>query len=379
MNRKLTRLKHAAILLAGICATSIPAAASADWIITGTLVGIFESSLSINNSGQVAGSVALPYGTGYVTHAFVTGPNGVGMTDFGTLGGYNSMAYGINDSGQVAGFSELAGGSFHAFITGANGVGVTDLGTPLPGIWYASAAYGINNSGQVAGFFTVPGGGHAFITGANGVGMTDLGALGGNGGSGAIAINNFGQVAGDTSIAGSGFLHAFITGPNGVGMIDLGALDGMDSRASDINDSGQVVGGSSAHAFITGANGAGMIDLGTLGGTISGATGINNSGQVVGFSYTADNTPHSFLYRNGVMTDLDLLAPVIAAGWSGLVASDINDLGQIVGYGIRNGAQQMFLLQDIPTSAVPEPETYTMLLVGLALLCFTARRRKQGA
>lgn len=29
------------------------------------------------------------------------------------------------------------------------------------------------------------------------------------------------------------------------------------------------------------------------------------------------------------------------------------------------------------TSAVPEPETYAMLLAGLALLGFTARRRKQ--
>ena len=62
-------------------------------------------------------------------HAFITGPNGVGITDIGTLGGENSVAEGINGAGRVAGWSETAGGSAHAFITGPNGAGMTDLGT----------------------------------------------------------------------------------------------------------------------------------------------------------------------------------------------------------------------------------------------------------
>ena len=111
-------------------------------------------------------------------HAFITGPNGMGMRDLGTLGGTYSSAYGINDAGQVAGASDTAGGAYgHAFITGPNGMGMRDLGT-LGGTY--SYAYGINDAGQVVGGSTTAGGAyHAFITGPDGMGMRDLGTLGG--------------------------------------------------------------------------------------------------------------------------------------------------------------------------------------------------------
>ncbi len=159
------------------------------------------------------------------------------MTDLGTLGGTSSFAIGLNDAGQVIGHSTTAAGASHAFITGPDGVGLTDLGT----LGEAS----INGAGQVAGGFSAPQGMlHAFITGPNGAGVTDLGTLGGVS-SFANGINDTGQVVGDSDTAG-GVRHAFITGPNGVGMTDLNSsVDLPDgsvlTAANDINNQGLVV------------------------------------------------------------------------------------------------------------------------------------------
>ena len=55
-----------------------------------------------------------------IEHAFITGPNGLGMRDLGTLPGHDqSHAYAINDAGQVTGFSYS-----RAFITGPDGMGM---------------------------------------------------------------------------------------------------------------------------------------------------------------------------------------------------------------------------------------------------------------
>jgi hypothetical protein len=42
-----------------------------------------------------------------------------------------------------------------------------------------------------------------------------------------------------------------------------------------------------------------------------------------------------------------------------------------------NGSKQDYLVASV--TAVPEPETYAMMLAGLGLLGFTARRRTQAA
>jgi probable HAF family extracellular repeat protein len=237
------------------------------------------------------------------------------VTDLGALSTGSSNATGINAVGQVVGYSTSSTGQSHAFIVSA-GRAMRDLGT-LPGDTN-SIANGINASGQVAGTSNV----NVFIAAPNGS-LQNIGTLAGATSSNVGGINASGQVAGDAFIDGS---HAFLYSP-GIGMQDIGSLGGTFSRATAINDLGQVVGASSAvgdlgtHAYIYQA-GIGMRDLGTLGGSNSRALAINAIGQVAGSAATADESLHAFITTpGGVMQDLGILG----------YASSINLSGQAIG------------------------------------------------
>lgn len=347
-------------LLSVFVAASLSATAAGKKTVSYRVATLGLHPNSISNAGFATGSASA--GHGDIRHAFLY--SGGPLVDLGALGPGNSVGYSLNELGQVAGSSELADGTSHAFRY-SKGV-MSDLGT----LGYGnSVGYGINNHGHVVGasFSSDYSSVHAFLY-ANG-GMTDLGTLEGETGSSASAINDAGQIAGFSG------RHAFLYA-NGM-MKDIGTLGGWGSRATGINELGQVIGQS-----ITGAgefrgfifSGGVMTDLGQPPGNfgITSATGINNAGAVVG-NYSNRMTPRAgFVWQDGQMRDLnDLVDP--ASGWTINDALDINDHGQIAAYGCKAGACGGLLL-----TPMPEPDAWLMFFVGLALVGAAHRRAPNG-
>jgi probable HAF family extracellular repeat protein len=212
--------------------------------------------------------------------------------------------------------------------------------------------------------------------------MLDLGTFGGTL-SEATLINNAGQVAGYGADA-DGYSHAFLfTDANGNGQVDagevadFGTFGGISSTPTSLNEAGQLAGfydtaDDAQRAFLyTDENSNGLVDagevdeLGTLGGSYSLATDLTEDGRVIGFSSNADDTAlFAYIYTdansNGVvdsgeMQNLNLLIP----GDSGWVLDQpmmINEAGDIVGTGYKDGVLSPFLMTE-QESTPEEPAT----------------------
>lgn len=283
----------------------------------GTLGGGQSWAMGINDRGQVVGGALTALGT---RRAFLH-ERGT-MLSLGTLGGNDSVATAINERGQVVGYSTIANGALHAFFWEAGRM--RDLGT-LGGP--NSLAYAINELGQVAGQAeTVSGELHAFLW-DNGQ-MLDLGTLGGAS-SVAYALNNRGQVVGESAIP-SGYQRAFLWQNGQMRNLGIDASPTDYSRASGINDLGQIVGiysGTGQYRFsyfgFLWENGT-TIQL-TSGQMCSSARAINNAGQIAGHAEICFADGPAVMWDHGGMVYLGSLAT--GAGY----AAAINNRGQIVG------------------------------------------------
>lgn len=127
---------------------------------------------------------------------------------------------------------------------------------------------------------------------------------------------------------------------------DLGTLGGRTSSALDVNGLGQIVGwaaGVAGHprAFLH-DNGE-MVDLGALGGKESSARVINDAGVAVGRSWVAQGRHHTAIFRDGDVIDINAVVDDLL-GFTLAEATDINAIGEIVGWGYQDGEPRPFKL-----------------------------------
>jgi probable HAF family extracellular repeat protein len=94
----------------------------------------------------------------------------------------------------------------------------------------------------------------------------------------------------------------------------------------------------------------GMADLGTLeGDVVSAAYGINESTQIVGESDDANGNPHPYIWQINVMIDLNSLIPATSPLFL-LVATGINDAGEIAGLGLQTTTGEIHPFLAIPAN-----------------------------
>ena len=324
-------------------------------------------------------------------HAVTAAPPRYAVTNLGTLpGAAASDAIAINEKGGIVGGS---GRRAFLYLDGA----MVDLGNlgSNPAI-----AFDINDSFQIVGLsYTAETNVHHGFLWENGL-LTDLDDFGFGGNSEARSINNHGVVVGRARAADLE-MHTFVY--QGNRLIDSGTGGGRFANAMQVLDDGTTVGFSETteslsksiyapdlefHAFIF-RDGT-PVDLGTLGGNSYGVA-INTHGQVVG-TYDTNNQTRGFFYEDGRMTDLgsfngrrythphainddgiivggssnasiepgafiyidgtyhdltSLLVNNTDSQWSLEHARDINNQGQIVGWGRYESQELAFLLNPV--------------------------------
>ncbi len=127
-----------------------------------------------------------------------------------------------------------------------------------------------------------------------------------------------------------------------------GVLHGLNNREEY---AGQWVNGKGELRAIR-LTSTGRTDLGTLGGAASSARGINDAGAIVGGALVeGDETYHAFLYEHGVMHDLNALIPP-ECNCELVQALAINDRGEIVAIGHRDGTDCVVLLKPLDKAGI---------------------------
>jgi uncharacterized membrane protein len=289
-------------------------------------------TLSLAATMVFFGLISLSYSQSFVysngRYTAFNGPTGSGHT----------YAYGLNNFGQIVGAYNNTVGFLYSGGTYAT------LPNPSPNPEFF-AAYGVNDEGKIVGTYVnnALSAQYGFLY-SGGHYTTIMDPLATAFYTNAFGINDLGQIVGDFGNPGLGvgFLYS-----NGTYETISDPLGTAYSAAFGINNSGEIVGqyATGSSEVLTGLYGflyknRTYTTISVPGAIYTYAQGINDIGQIVGW-YSNNLGDYGFVYSDGAYKSLALDAD----------AYGINDFGQIVGPG---------------TPMIPEPSTWTMMLIGLA-------------
>ena len=313
---------------------------------------VFSSAIAINNSGEVVGHSRSPTSG---LRSFVWDPI-MELYDISKDLPGNSFAKDLNNAGQVVG-----GVSGRGFIWARNEGGRLLAARPDA----KSVCHGINDLGQVVGITkSLEDGLHygIFLCNTHSTPlvldellppqMTPIDT---------VKIGNSGMVVG-TKRVGDAY-EAFVW-EAGRGMQSLGTLGGNYSAAANLNDLGSVIGTSTFHGdevlkqgFLWNQS-EGMKPVIKARENISSyPAAINNRNEIVGYlTRRAGRGETAFVYMDGITYYLSL-AVGEDSGWTSIDrAYDINDHGQIVGFGTFMNQKRAFLMTPAPVTDLQQPQ-----------------------
>ncbi|WP_251359566.1 DUF3466 family protein [Kangiella sp. TOML190] len=340
--------------------------------------GTNSFAYGINNAGEVVG-----YGNGplsedengnlvreFNSHALFFLDSGV-LDLLALEGGIASVALSINDGGVIVGYSDEVrtettdeGNEIEIrenFATIFNGSGITKI----PGLdeLTGAKAFDINNSGIVVGNAfvdlddddTTPNVNRGFVVNSsNGEGLVVLPSLREDPDGGQthpLSINDNGDIVGWTQYdedSDSAGIRGFLTNVSDPAQLEeLPNIGTLVTIASDINNNGVIVGYARRRSNSTRtvafkydpATDNELKQLPYFDSDYDNATAnaINDNEQIVGQALVSVPTAGlntGFLYEDGQLKDLNDLIPC-DSGWRIDSATNINNNGEIIGYGLR--------------------------------------------
>lgn len=361
----------------------------------GTLGGTYSYSYTINDGGLVSGGAATPDQTdGFAQTAFVWSRGQI--VSLGTLGGdacpaCSSEGAGSDANGIAALLSETAefdangedfcgfGNQRQCLAAIYKNASLTPL-TPLEG-GNNTQVYWMNKKGEAIGFSeTGTYDGNCAIAhqlyrfsavkwGADGTPYA-LKPLPEDTVSFALGLNDLGQAIGVSGLCSNTTVppnnvpsgpHAVVWDSNGNPVLvpDLPGVVG-DNVANSINNRGDVVGtqltsDGNIHGYLWSKAGT-LRDLVFPGASATippCCHSINDTGQITGFAFD-ENGPQTFVWQDGIFTDLNTTLPA-GTPWYIFNTASINNAGQIAATGFNMNTGDVHALLLTPISPVGAP------------------------